>query len=157
MPSFLSSTMAIEDGWIDYNGHLNMAFYNVLFDRGADEMLMDVGLGPEAIERFGASYMTAEVHVCYLREVFRTDPVKVSMRILDLDDKRMHAFAELVHATEGWVSATSEQMYLSVDMKLRKVAPWHAEMRPKLEALKARSDGEPWPERAGRRIGIPRK
>src|SRR5688572_3341505 len=30
---FVSSVMRVEKGWIDYNGHLNMAYYNVLFDR----------------------------------------------------------------------------------------------------------------------------
>ena len=33
-PPLTSRVMGIEPDWIDYNGHLNMAFYNVLFDRG---------------------------------------------------------------------------------------------------------------------------
>ena len=35
---FLSSVMQIEPQWIDYNGHLNMAYYNVMFDRAIDEL-----------------------------------------------------------------------------------------------------------------------
>ena len=34
---FVSSVMRVEPGWIDYNGHLNMAYYHVLFDRAVDE------------------------------------------------------------------------------------------------------------------------
>ena len=30
---FMSSVMEIIPEWIDYNGHLNMAYYNVLFDQ----------------------------------------------------------------------------------------------------------------------------
>ena len=30
---FVSSVMRVEPAWIDYNGHLNMAYYNVLLDR----------------------------------------------------------------------------------------------------------------------------
>ena len=34
---FRASIMQIEPQWIDYNGHLNMAYYNVMFDRAIDE------------------------------------------------------------------------------------------------------------------------
>ena len=42
---FVSSAMRVEPGWIDYNGHLNMAYYNVLFDRAVDEVYELLGLG----------------------------------------------------------------------------------------------------------------
>jgi acyl-CoA thioester hydrolase len=43
---FRSSIMTVKPEWIDYNGHLNMAYYNVLFDHGADEVYEDLGFGP---------------------------------------------------------------------------------------------------------------
>jgi acyl-CoA thioester hydrolase len=153
----LSAAMAIEPGWVDYNGHLNMAYYNVLFDRACDAFVATAGLGPDYLETRGCSYMTAEIHVCYLREVFLADPVRVRTRILDLDDKRLHLFSELIHADDGWVSATSEQMYLHLDMTTRRVVPWPADLRDGLEALWAPTRALPSPERAGRRIGIARK
>ena len=153
----LSTVMAIEPAWIDYNGHMNMAYYNVLFDRAVDEAIVIAGLGPDYIATRHLSYMTAEAHVCYLREVFLDTPVKVATRFLDVDDKRLHLYSELVHAEEGWVSATSEQMYLHVDMAARKTARWPDDVREKLDGLKAASDRLPKPERAGRRIGIVRR
>ena len=36
---FVSSVMRVEPQWIDYNGHLNVAYYNVLFDRAVDEIV----------------------------------------------------------------------------------------------------------------------
>jgi acyl-CoA thioester hydrolase len=149
--------MAIEPGWVDYNGHLNMAYYNVLFDRACDAFVVEAGLGPDYLATRGCSYMTAEIHVCYLREVFLTDPVRVRTRILDLDAKRLHLFSELIHAEDGWVSATSEQMYLHLDMAARRVVPWPDDLRAGLEALWAPTRGLPLPTRAGRRIGIARK
>ena len=154
---FETEPMAIEPAWIDYNGHLNMAYYNVLFDRAADEFLLRAGLGPDYVAERNMTFMTAEIHVCYLRELFLTDPVRVTMRILDLDEKRMHVFAELVHANEGWVSATSEQMYLHVDLVARKTVPWPSDIDARLQALAAATRGLPRPDRAGRRIGIVRK
>ncbi|WP_317131825.1 thioesterase family protein, partial [Prosthecodimorpha hirschii] len=153
----VTGVMAIEPAWIDYNGHLNMAYYNVLFDRAADEILGHAGLGPDYIATRNLSFMTAEIHVCYVREVFLADPVTVTMRFLDLDAKRLHVFAELRHATEGWLSATSEQMYLHVDMAARRTAPFPEDVMATLTAMKAQDDGKPWPERAGRKIGIVRK
>lgn len=152
-----SPVMAIEEGWVDYNGHLNQAFYGVIFDRALDAALMPVGLGPEYIERRNCSYMTVESHTCFIRELMRTDPVRVASRVLDVDDKRLHMFCELSHATEGWLAATVEFMFLHIDMSVRRTAPWPADLRTRLEALKARAAVLPTPERAGRRIAIPRK
>lgn len=153
---YLSDRLAIEPDWVDYNGHLNMAYYNVLFDRACDVFVASAGLGPDYVAARGLSYMTAEIHVCYLREVFLGAPLQVRTRILDLDAKRLHLFAELIHAEEGWVSATSEQMYLHVDLVARRVVPWPADLRAGLEALWAPTRHLPLPDRAGRRIGIAR-
>ena len=64
---FVSSTMRVEPGWIDYNGHLNMAFYNLLIDRAVDEAFELVGLGPDYVTERNCSFFTAEAHVRYLR------------------------------------------------------------------------------------------
>ena len=157
MTVWTSPRIAIEPAWIDWNGHLNMAYYNVIFDRAADLFLAPTGLGEAHVATRGLSTMTAEIHVCYLREVFLETPLAVRARILDLDDKRLHLFAELIHAEEGWVSATSEQMYLHVDMAVRRVAPWPTDVRAGLEALWAPTRELATPDRAGRRIAIPRR
>ena len=61
--------MRIEPQWIDYNGHLNVAYYNVLFDRAVDEVYELIGLGPAYLERHKHSTMVVEAHVRYLREL----------------------------------------------------------------------------------------
>jgi acyl-CoA thioester hydrolase len=156
-PSLTSSPIAIEDGWIDYNGHLNMAYFNVIFDRALDEILLPLGLGPQYVKETGCTYMAAEAHICFLREVFRTDKVRVNLSVLDLDTKRMHLFCEMRHAEEGWLAATSEWMFLHVDTRARKTVPWPEDIFVRLEGVRQSSRGSGWPERAGRRIGIPPK
>ena len=126
---FLSSVMQIEPQWIDYNGHLNMAYYNVMMDRAIDEMWLDLGIGPTYLKQRHGSTFTAECHVRYLREIHLGDPVQISVYLLDTDEKRLHTFEELRHATEGWISATSENMTLHMDMKERKVAPFPPDIR----------------------------
>ena len=71
---FVSSLMRVEPGWIDYNGHLNMAYYNVLFDRAVDEAFELIGCGLDYVKTRKQSCFTAEVHVRYLRELHAGDP-----------------------------------------------------------------------------------
>ncbi len=70
---FVSSVMRVEPQWIDYNGHLNVAYYNVLFDRAVDELYELLGLGPDYLKQHKHSTMVAEMHVRYLREVDESD------------------------------------------------------------------------------------
>ena len=113
---FVSSVMRVEPGWIDYNGHLNMAYYNVLFDRAVRRGLRAPRLRRRLCRSArGIPCFTAEVHVRYLRELHAGDPVRVTFQLLDYDAKRMHYFEQLFHAEEGWLSATSENMVLHVD------------------------------------------
>src|SRR5262249_35935715 len=154
---FVSSLMHVEPQWIDYNGHLNMAYYNVLFDRAVDEVYELLGIGLNYLKRDHHSTFTAEVHIRYVRELHEGDPVRVTFQLLDYDSKRIHYFEQLFHATEGWVSATSENMTLHVDMASKKVAPFPATVMGTLARMKPAHPQLPRPEGGGRRIGMPQK
>ena len=151
---FVSSVMQVEPAWIDYNGHLNMAYYNVLFDRAVDEVYELLGLGLDYLKSRRHSTFTAEVHVRYLRELKEGDPVRVSFQLLDYDAKRMHYFEELRHAEEGWLSATSENMALNVNMDDKKTAPFPTDVMAHLARMKAAHATLPVPQGAGRRIAM---
>jgi acyl-CoA thioester hydrolase len=151
---FVSSVMRVEPGWIDYNGHLNMAFYNVLFDRAVDEVYEVLGLGLSYVETTRHSTFTAEVHVRYLRELLADAPVRVTFQLLGFDQKRMHYFEQLFHAEEGWLSATSENMALNVNMVAKKTAAFPDHVMERLALMKAAHDLLPAPEGAGRRIAM---
>ena len=148
--------MDIEKDWIDYNGHLNMAYYNVIFDRGSDEVFEMLGIGPSYARERKLTIYTAEVHVCYVQELHLGDRVTVSFQLLDHDEKRLRAYQEIRHA-DGWLAATSESLSLHVDMAGPKVAPFPADIAEKIAAMRAAHAALPMPERAGRSIGIRRK
>ena len=154
---FVSSLMTVEPQWIDYNGHLNMAYYNVMFDRAVDELFEALGIGLSYLKHTNHSTFTAEVHVRYVREIHVNAPVRVSVQLLDFDEKRIHYFEELRHAEEGWLSATSENMSVHVDMAAKKVAPFSAETMRALAAMKEAHARLPMPEGAGRSIGMAKK
>jgi acyl-CoA thioester hydrolase len=151
---FVSSVMRVEDGWIDYNGHLNMAYYNVLFDRAVDEAYELMGIGHDYLAT-GHSTFTAEVHVRYLRELHAGNPVRVTFQLLGYDAKRLHYFEQLFHATEGWVSATSENLALHVDMKAKKTASFPKGVMRRIGRMMAEHAKLPHPEAVGRKIEIP--
>jgi acyl-CoA thioester hydrolase len=154
---FVSSVMRVEPQWIDYNGHLNMAYYNVLFDRAVDEVYELLGIGPDYLERHQHSTVVAEMHVRYVRELHLTDPVRVTVQLLDYDAKRFHLFEQLFHAAEGWISATSESMTLHVDMTAKKVAPFPDSVMRALAHMKTSHARLPRPEAAGRRVAMPQR
>jgi len=154
---FVSSVMRVEPAWIDYNGHLNMAYYNVLFDRAVDEVYEVLGLGLSYVHTTRHSTFTAEVHVRYLRELLVDAPVRVTFQLLDFDQKRIHYFEQLHHAEEGWLSATSENMALNVAMEAKKVSAFPDNVMARLAQMKAAHDKLPAPHGAGRSIGMTRK
>lgn len=153
---FVSRVMEIEKDWIDYNGHLNMAYYNVLFDRCADDAFALMGLGPDYARDRKLTIYTAEVHVCYVQELHLGHQVTVSFQVLDHDEKRLRAYQEIRH-TDGWLAATSESLTLHVDMAGPKVVPFPSDIMEKVEALAAAHAAMSMPERAGRSIGIKRR
>jgi acyl-CoA thioester hydrolase len=154
---FVSSVMQIEPQWIDYNGHLNMAYYNVMMDRAIDELWLQLGIGPAYMRERRASTFTAECHVRYLREIHLGDPVQISVWLIAADEKRLHTFEQLWHATEGWLSATSENMTMHIDMRTRKVAPFPPDIRAHIAAVAKAHATAPLPDGLGRRVAMPLK
>ncbi|KXF77554.1 thioesterase [Paramesorhizobium deserti] len=153
---YRSAPIAIEKEWIDYNGHLNMAYYNVIFDRGGDEFLAKLGFGPAYAAERKLTIYTAEVHICYVRELHLDDAVTVTSQLIDFDEKRLHTYNEIIHR-DGWVAATAEVLSLHVDMSGPKVGPFPADILPGLELYKQAHSRLPMPARVGRAIGIKRK
>ncbi len=152
---FVSSAMKVEGDWIDYNGHLNMAYYNVLLDRAVDEVYELAGIGELYLRERACSLFTAEAHVRYLRELHEGDPVRVTFQLLEHDAKRLHYFEQLFHAEQGYVGATAEILSLHVDMETKKAVAFPDDVAKTLARMKAAHGRLPRPEAAGRRIAMP--
>jgi acyl-CoA thioester hydrolase len=153
---FVSSIMRVDPAWIDHNGHLNMAYYNVLFDRAVDEAYELLGIGPGYVKQGRHSLYPAEVHVRFLRELHAGDPVRATFQLIAYDSKRLHYFEQLVHATEGYLAATSENLAIHVDMDSSKSAPMPAGVVGRLEKMTASHARLPRPQAAGRSVGMKR-
>ena len=154
---FVSSVHRIEDQWIDYNGHFNMAYYNVLFDRAGDEAFEAIGLGADYVNRTNCSFFTLEAHVTYLRELHASDTITVDIQFLDYDTKRIHYFEQMRHAVDGWIACTTELIVIHVDMSARKSSPFPPDVLANIKAMHAAHASLPVPSQVGHRIGIQKK
>lgn len=152
-----STTMTIEPQWVDYNGHFNMAYYGVLFDRAADQMFLELGLGPDYVKTTNNSFFTLETHTSYLREVAPTDQVAVESQIIDHDHKRVHYVQQMKHATDGWVACVLEVMVSHVDLSTHKTSSFPDDVKARIDAMAAEHTLLPAPAQVGHKIGIPRK
>ena len=146
----------VQEAWIDYNGHMNMAYYNVVFDHGVDHIYDQLGIGAEYTRSGAGSVFTMEVHVHYLQELALNDPVVVHFRFLDWDHKRLHFFEEMYHAEDGYLAATSEQLALHVDMQTRRSGPFPEAVQTRIAALAQPHKELPRPPQVGRVMGIKR-
>lgn len=149
--------MSIENQWIDYNGHFNMAYYNVLFDQAADQLFAIFGLGPDYVTATNNSIFTLETHTSYLHEVLPTDLVVVESQIIDCDHKRVHYVQQMKHATEDWVACVLEVMVAHVDLALHKTSNFPEEVLSAIAAMCAAHKSLPVPRQVGHKIGIPGK
>ena len=94
---FRSTLQTVKPEWIDYNGHLNMAYYNVLFDEAVDQLYPIIGFGTDYLEQTGCTTYVAEFHICYLRELHAGDEVTCTFYLVAHDEKRFHAYQEMHH------------------------------------------------------------
>lgn len=153
----IAPPMKVIEEWIDYNGHMNMAFYNTVFDKAVDALFIDVGISEDYVTKELASVFTAEIHVTYAQELSLHDPIKVTCQLLDFDAKRIHMFLEMYHAKEGYLAATMEQIGIHVSMESRRSAVMPDWVLAELQALKEAHKDLPIKPQVGRVIGIPKK
>ena len=139
--------------WIDFNGHLNMAYYNVLFDHAVDHLLAMLGCGEDYLRGRAMSLFTAEAHVCYLRELKAGDRARSTLQLVAHDEKRIRLYQELFHE-DGWLSATSETLLLHIDMKGLKVTPFPPDIAAAVGALAEAHRTMDRPKRASRAITL---
>ncbi len=140
--------------WLDYNGHMNVAYYVLAFDHACDDFLDYIGMTDAYRARSGGTTFAAEMHVTYQREVVNGDPLRFTSQLLGFDEKRIHFILHMYHAEQGYLAATSEWMSLYVDLASRRVAAMPVEIASRLAAIHATHKQLPRPPEAGRAMSL---
>lgn len=149
--------MRVLPEYIDANGHMNVGYYNVIFDRALDEFFKPFDLDWSYVQRTNLSTFVLETHVCYLQEVVEDDDLRFTFQLLGHDAKRIHYFMEMHHAAKGYLAATSEQVLVHVDLATRRSCPFPAEHQALFARMMAGHGKLPPPAQAGRSIGLAKK
>ena len=135
--------------WIDYNGHMNVGYYHVVFDLATDRFTEFLGLTPEFRQRHGLTTFALEAHLNFLREVKSGDALKFESRLLDFDAKRIHCYHEMFHANEGTLAASMETLSSVVSTATRRTVPMPDELNERMAAVKAAHAQLPRPWQIG--------
>ena len=120
--SVLLTTQKIIKEWTDYNGHMNLSYYILIFDMGAEVILSKFKMGEHSAKTTKKSTMVVETHTTYNQEVKEGDEVDVVLSYFDHDNKRLHYKLEMYDKAKNTLSATTEVLSLYIDLNIRKVA-----------------------------------
>ena len=141
--------------WIDVNGHMNLAYYIVIFDHATDVAFDALDIGTAYRERTGNSSFIVETHTIYEREAKEGERLRVSSRLLGADAKRVHVFHEMFRANTDERVAAHELLALHIDMRTRRTAPFPPDRQTALAAAVRAQADRPLPNGVGRRITMP--
>ncbi|MBR46536.1 MAG: thioesterase-like protein [Rhodospirillaceae bacterium] len=142
--------------WIDYNGHMNVAFYLMAADYAMDAFADRIGLGKSYMEATNRSTFALDTRIIYARELIEGAPIRVTAQLIAFDAKRIHVCLELSHGEEGWVSALSEWVLVHVDLGARRSAPMPEETLATLGEIMAAHESLPRHEALERPFGLVR-
>ena len=127
MSIFLTKQKIIKD-WTDYNGHMNVAYYVLIFDQfGSEVLLTSFNMGEHSAKTTKKSTMVVESHITYDQEVKENDEVDINLIYCDHDKKRIQYKLEMIHSEKKYLAATLEALSLYVDLDERKVVEFEKE------------------------------
>ena len=125
----LLTTQKIIKEWTDYNNHMNLSYYILVFDLGAEVILSKFKMGEHSAKTTKKSTMVVETHTTYNQEVKEGDLVDVYLSHFDHDNKRLHYKLEMYDKAKNTLSATTEVLSLYIDLNIRKVAEIETEKK----------------------------
>ena len=127
MSIYLTSQKILKD-WTDYNNHMNVAYYVLIFDLyGAEKLMTLFNMGEASAKNNKKSTMVVESHIAYKQEVKENDEVDINLLYFDHDKKRLQYKMEMIHKEKKFLASTIEVLALYVDLNSRKVSEFEDE------------------------------
>ena len=105
----LLKTFEVKKEWVDYNNHMNMAYYVLVFDQAWEVALEKFKMGGTAAKDLNRSTMVVETNTKYLNEVKEGEVVNVNLTFFDHDKKRLHLKMEMISQKTNKLSASMER------------------------------------------------
>ena len=150
-------TESVRPEWIDYNGHMNVAYYVLAFDYATDAFIDYLGLDRDYKAKANVTTFVGDMNVTYKREVVEGAPLRFTTQLLEFDDKKFRYFHCMYHATEGFLAATNELLSLHIDLETRRVGAMGDVILAQLQKVMEAHANLPPPDGVGRVLGMRRK
>lgn len=146
--------VVVKPEWIDFNGHMNIAYYVAAFDLATDNLFRIVTPDIWDGDTFLGGFYAVEMHITYERELYEGESLRFTTQLLGVDDKRLHFFHRMYHAQDGYLAATNELLFLCVDRETRRAAPMAQHHFETWDKLVQRHALLPRPHQAGRVMSV---
>lgn len=154
MNGIVGFEIAVAPDWLDYNQHMNVAYYGLAFDQAGEELVKACGMGLAYTEATQNSWMILEAHLTYQNEAHQGDWLRIESRVLDCSAKLAHLYQEMYRAEV--LLATQEQLMLHVSLATRRASPFETHVLQALERMRAAQAALSRPAWIGRGIAINR-
>lgn len=135
MVPFTAPDQTVLPAWIDYNGHMNVAYYVLAFDKVTDALCDSAGLGEQNIARTGHSIFTLDMNVTYHRELKEGDGLRFESWPLRVGSKTFLFLHQVFHRDEGYLAASNASLVIHVSMETRRTVAFPDAIRERLAQM----------------------
>ena len=108
--------------WIDANRHMNVAWYDHVFDMAESALFCAFGVNEGYIARTRHGMFRLEKSIHYEKELVEGEQLRIDSRIVSCDGRLLKHFHELWNESRGMRAATARYVSIHVDLATRKPA-----------------------------------
>ena len=152
---YRTENQVVLSDWIDYNGHMNVAYYTLAFDKALDFFFEDVlNIGPSFVEENKEGPFALKASYNYFSELLAGESFFVDISILDFDSKRVHVFGEMRKDGSLELSAVFETVLMNMDLDERKVKKYPDRVLELFNLFKLSLEQDKIPTEIGNKITL---
>ncbi|MEJ8569311.1 acyl-CoA thioesterase [Elongatibacter sediminis] len=137
--------MTVPPEWEDRNGHVNVQYYQRLYELGGYGILDDIGFDLARCNAEGFGMFDLEHHIHYRAELLVGHSVSGYSRVLAVNEKRFQGMFFILNDSTERLACTIEYVTCWIDLGVRRTAPLPDDLLRGLRAVVQRSDILPWP------------
>jgi acyl-CoA thioester hydrolase len=151
---FVTNIKNVLPEWIDYNDHMNVAYYTLAFDEALDDFLNEMGIGEMYVKSSQNGPYALQANYHYLNELLEGEEFRVRIFLVDVSDKCFHSAMELFNEKDLSVCAVCEQITMNVDLKIRKANNYPDWVKKKFDMMLSSQKDKQLPAQIGKLIGL---
>ena len=155
---FESNVQSVHEDWIDYNGHMNVAYYTLAFDKALDDFLeKNLEIGPTYVEKEKKGPYSLQANYHYLDELRLTEKFFTKIYLINSDKKKIHLVLEMINFNTNKQVAVCETLLINVDLSIRKSVEYDIDVINRIEDYKNNCKSYSLPPHIGKEIKIRKK